>query len=114
MELAYSDLLQANLMHAGGPLLNFALPLFFLDRSQSELPRTIWEAMRDRGKFHHPSDGNAVTWAVNQITAFLHREQDLALDMAKVVVPGQAVYDTLAIQPGLVERVTSYDPTPIP
>ena len=114
MELAYSDLLQANLIHAGGPLLNFELPLILLDRADPELPRTAWDILRDRARFHHPSDGDAVPWAVDQIAAFLHREQDLALDMAKVVAPGQPVYDALTGRPGLVERVTKFDPSPIP
>jgi len=114
MELAYSDLLQANLVHPGGPLLNFEFPLIFLDRADTELPRTAWGALRDRGKFHHPSDGDPVTWAVDQIAGFLHREQDLALDMAKVVLPGQPVHDALSDRPGLLERVTQFDPSPIP
>jgi hypothetical protein len=114
MELAYSDLLQANLIHAGGPLLNFELPLFFLDRNDVDLSRSAWDTLRDRGIFHHPSDGDPVNWAVDQIVAFLHREQDLALDMARVVVPGQPVYDALASRHGLVERITQFDPGPIP
>jgi hypothetical protein len=91
MELAYSELLQANLIHTGGPLLNFMLPLFFLDRNDAELSRTAWGTLRDRGIFHHPSDGDPVSWAVDQIVAFLHREQDLALDMAKEFKPGKPV-----------------------
>lgn len=114
MELAYSDLLQVNLIHPGGPLLNVELPLIFLDRADPELPRTAWDALRDRGRFHLPSDGDAVTWAVDQIAAFLHREQALALDMAKVVVPGRPVHDALSGRSGLVERVTQFDPSPIP
>lgn len=114
MELAYSDLLQANLIHTGGPLLNFELPLIFLDRTDSDLPRSAWDALRDRAQFHHPSDGNAVTWAIDQITAFLKREQDLALDMSKLVVPGQPDYEALNDRPGLVGRVTQFDPGPIP
>ena len=113
MELAYSDLLQTNLTHAGQPLLNFELPLIFLERTNPELPQTAWNCARDRGVFHSPANGDAVAWAANQIAAFLHREQDLALDMAKVVVPGQAVHGDLARRPGLVERITQFDPGPI-
>ncbi len=83
MELAYADLLQTNLFYAGGTLLNLELPLFFLDRADPELPRTIWGALRDRGHFHHPSDGDPVAWAVNQIVAFLRREQKLVLDLRR-------------------------------
>jgi hypothetical protein len=114
MELAYSDLLQANLIHAGGSLLNFELPLIFLDRADVELPRTAWDALRDRGIYHQPADGEPVIWAVNKIVEFLHREQDLALDMAKVLVPGKPIYRALTGRHGLVERVTQFDPSPIP
>src|SRR5450432_1699111 len=36
MELAYSGLLQANLSNPGGTLLNYELPLFFLDQTDAE------------------------------------------------------------------------------
>ncbi len=114
MELAYSDLVQSNFLHPGGSLLNFELPLFFLNRTDVELPRTVWDALRDRGSFHLHSDGDPVAWAVEQITAFLRREQDLALEMTKVLVPGQPIYDALAGRLGLIERVTRFDPGPIP
>ncbi len=114
MELAYGDLVQANLTHVGGPLLNFGLPLFYLDRANAELPRTSWALLRDRGQFFHPSDGDAVAWTVNQITRFLKSEQALALDLAKVIVPGQPIHDELAGRVGLIERVTRFDPGPIP
>ena len=114
MELAYPDLIQANLIHPGGILLNLVLPLFFLDRADSELMRTVWGTLRDRGHFHHPSNGDEVNWAVEQIIAFLRREQALALDLAKVVIPGQPGHDYLNGRPGLVARVTAFDPGPIP
>jgi hypothetical protein len=114
MELAYSYLLQVNLHHPGGPLLNFELPLFFLDQTDAELPRTVWNASRDWGKFHLPAYGDPCTWAVDQIVDFLRREQKLALEMAAVIAPGQPVYDVLAGRPGLIERVTQFDPSPIP
>ena len=97
MELAYSDLVQSNFLHPGGSLLNFELPLFFLNRTDVELPRTVWDALRDREEVSICTPmATSVAWAVEQITAFLRREQDIALDMMKVVVPGQPVYDTLA------------------
>ncbi len=114
MELAYSDLLQSNLITAGGPLLNFEIPLIFLDRADPELPRTAWDALRDRGIFYRTTDGDPVLWAAKQITEFLQREQLLALDMSKVIVPGQRVYQTLSDRNGLIERITHFDPSPIP
>jgi hypothetical protein len=35
------------------------------------------------------------------------------LDLAKVVVAGQPVHDALIGRPGLLERVTQFDPSPI-
>jgi hypothetical protein len=113
MELAYSDLVQSNLLHPGGPLLNFELPLIFLDCTDVGLPRTAWDALRDRGKFHHPEDGEPVIWAVKNIVEFLHREQDLALDLSKVLVPGEPGHSAISGRRGLIERVTQFDPSPI-
>jgi hypothetical protein len=113
MELAYSDLLQANLLHLGGPLLNYERPLFFLDQADTELPRTVWNQLRDRGIFHHPSNGNPVNWAVNQITAFLQREQLLAMNLATALTPGEPNHDAVIGRLGLVDRVTQFHPSPI-
>jgi tetrahydromethanopterin S-methyltransferase subunit B len=74
----------------------------------------VWDALRDQSKFHHPSDGDAIPWAVDQIVAFLHREQKLALDMAKVVAPGTPLFESLNGRDGLVRRITQFDPGPIP
>ena len=114
MELAYADLIQANLFYQGGPLLNVVLPLFFLDPADPELLRTVGGALRDRGRFHRPSDGDAALWAVDQIVSFLRREQELARELAEVAIPGRGVYDDLAGRPGLLARVTTFDPRPIP
>jgi hypothetical protein len=56
----------------------------------------------------------SVNWAVAQIASFLNREQSLCLDMAKVLVPGEAAYASLPARSGLIDRVTRFDPTPIP
>lgn len=115
VEAAYADILQANLTHPGAPLLNFSLPLFFLDRADAELPRTIWAALRDRGRFHTPADGDPVAWAVEQVRAFLHREQSLSIEMARVVTPGTQIHTDLRNQrDGKLERVTAFEPGPIP
>ena len=114
MEAAYSDVLQANFVHRGGTVLNFELALFFLDHADEEIPRTIWNKFRDTGRFHHPSNGDPVQWAVDEIVAFLHREQDLALEMTKVLLPGQPAHDALAGCPSLINRVSRFDPSSIP
>jgi hypothetical protein len=118
MELGYADLLQANLVHSGGNLSNLTLPLFFLSRSDRsasmKLNRTVWGMLRDTGRFHRPRDGDRVQWAAAQIQAFLRREQALALHMGRGILPGHPVHDEFGKRPGLLERVTSFDPGPIP
>jgi hypothetical protein len=111
MKLAYSGLVQANRVWGGATLLNYELPLIFLDRNNPELPRSAWSALRDKASFHHPIDGDPVEWAVNQIADFLDREQRLAMNMAKVVGPG---HGAVMGRTGLLERVTLFDPKPIP
>ncbi|MBY0231981.1 MAG: toll/interleukin-1 receptor domain-containing protein [Gemmataceae bacterium] len=110
MELAYADIIQANLFHAGGPLLNYSLPLYFIDRADHGPARTVWGALRDRACFHLPTDGDPVPWAVEQIEAFLRREQALAAELAKVAAPRKPVHKELSKRSGLVERVTQFDP----
>ena len=94
-------------------MLNLELPLFFLDRNDEELPRTAWDVLRDRGPFYHPSNGDPIAWAADQIVAFLHREQSLALDMAKLFASDKWFQNDLDRRPGLVNRVTQFDPSPI-
>ena len=113
MELAYSDLLQANLIFPGGLLLNLELPLFFLDRNDEELRRTAWDVLRDRGSFHHSSNGDPIAWAADQIVDFLIREQRLAWNMAEDVASDNLFRDDLNRRSGLVDRVTRFDPSPI-
>ena len=114
IELAYGDLLQVNLVDAGETLLSYSLPLFFLDQGDPEIARTTWSLLRDRGIFSPPSSHDLVDWSVDQIGKFLHREQAVALDRSKTVIPGQDVHARLVGRPGLIERVTQFDPGPIP
>jgi len=112
MELAYSDILQKNLMSYGGTWTNLELPLFFVDRNDPHLNQTIWGALRDRGPSYSQQDGDIVEWSVNQIQQFLLREQLLSLNHAKnyplVTSPG------IPQVTGLFERVTQFDPGSIP
>jgi hypothetical protein len=77
------------------------------------LPRTAWNCLRDRGIFHHPRNGDPIRWAVDQIVRFLYREEALALDMARFIVPRQPIYGTLNSRPGLISRAINFDPGPI-
>ncbi|MBX9679932.1 MAG: toll/interleukin-1 receptor domain-containing protein [Gemmataceae bacterium] len=111
LEAAYSEIIQCNLVAAGGNALNYDLPLFFIDQGDNAIERTIWSEMRDRGYFYRNSDGDPADWATHKIVEFLQREQALASQMAKVITPGDPVHAYL--RAGLVTRVTNFHPSPL-
>jgi len=112
-ELAWAELLQDNLLRSGGPLTNLILPLYLVEQSDPSLPRSVWQLGRDRGLFR-PKGATKVRWAVHQIVAFLERELLFAHHMAELTLDSPTLAGELRRRPGLVRRVTRFDPTPIP
>jgi hypothetical protein len=106
VELAWADLLQENLREAGGMLQNVILPLFFLSQDDAQLPRSIWQSLRDRAKFHRPTDGDAAAWAAEQVTQFLLREAVQAQDYAIWLQQDSRARRRLNQRQGLIERIT--------
>ena len=114
VELAWADLLQENLRQEGGVLQNIMLPLFFLPQDDPHLPRSVWHAIRDRCAFHAPDQGDPVRWAVGQITAFLTRENQRALDILDWLQQDSHFRDDVQKRPGLAERITGRHPALVP
>ena len=113
-ELAWSELLQDNLILPGGPALqNVILPLFFVEQSDPRLPRSVWQATRDRGIFC-PSKSPAIPWAIDQIGQFLIREQILAQDFLSYARNDLSFRKGLNPASGLFDRVTKFEPKPMP
>lgn len=111
MELAYCDILQKNFVGRGGNLMNIELPLFYVDRNDPQLTRSVWGSLRDRGPFYTPAAGNIIDWSVNQIADFLSREQALAFNQAKAYASNPPTAITTV--PGMLERMTQFDPMTI-
>jgi hypothetical protein len=96
-------------------LANVILPLFFVPQADPDLPRTIWQVTRDRGRFHDPAvDGDPVAWAHREVMRFLRDEQRLAADVLTLTGHDKMFLKQLAARPGLRERVTQINPAPIP
>jgi hypothetical protein len=114
LELAYSDILGSNLIYPGGTLANYSLPLYFIDTTDPELRRSVWNAPFDRAPpcFRGAPDG-AVAWAVERIVRFLRDEQTVAMNNFQAMSPGGVFERHLRERPGLVERATIVDPGPI-
>ena len=112
-ELVWAELLQANLVSPGAILLNVILPLFFTDFSDSRLSRSVWQLLRDSGKFC-PAGATRVEWAANEIEAFLRREEQWASHVRTTARPRSDRRTDLKKKPGLLNRVTRFDPQPLP
>jgi hypothetical protein len=113
LELGYTEILQHNLMAPGGPLTNLFLPLYFLPQTDPLLPRTVWQAVRDRGRFHDAGSTDRVTWAADEIVRFFRREQKQAVQLQKQAKRDSKIRSLLPIANGIRQRVTLFEP-PLP
>jgi len=115
LELAFAELIELNFQMRGGKLLNQFLPLFFLEQTDERLQRSVWQFLRDRGKFFNPAtDGDRTVWSTNEIRAFLLREQHLATNTARSARTDKVLASQLQKSSGLFDRVTRFHPAKIP
>ena len=79
LELAFAEMLDSNFHFRGGKLANAYLPLFLIPQADERLPRSVWQVVRDRGRFFDPvADGDPAVWCSLQIREFLQRESQLS------------------------------------
>lgn len=114
-ELALAEFAELNFRFAGGQFAHLFLPLYLVSQEDVRLPRTVWQAARDRGRFYdHPADGSVVAWCAREIQDFLTREQKLSTELAGVARQDAAVAARLKLTPGLFDRVTKFHPKRLP
>jgi len=112
LELGYSELIQTNLTTRGGNYCNNMLPLFFVDQTDPRLPRSVWQASRDRGRFCPAfAVRRQVDWAYSEILGYLQREQSLAANYRAECGASPKLRDDLAAIPGLQDRITKFHPS---
>lgn len=112
MELAFAELLDANLTHRGGKLANVFLPLFLVPQSDPRLPRSVWQLIRDRGRFCDMSEvSDTVLWCHQQIDEFLRREAKTTRNLAQIALQNPTFSDDLQRVVGLQRRVTKFQPS---
>lgn len=115
LELGYSEILQSNLSLPGEMLAHVFLPLFLVPQTDPNLPRTVWQATRDRGIFHDPTrNPDPVDWAVGALVQFLRREEKLAGEVRSRVRRDPDFRETLPLKSGLRRRVAEFGPAPLP
>jgi hypothetical protein len=115
LELGLTELLELSLQVRGGKLANLFLPLFFVSQADDQLPRSVWQAVRDRGRFHHPDrDGDPTDWSRREIREYLLREQSLSRDVAEMSRQDPRFAEGLHATPGLYDRVAKFHPRRLP
>jgi hypothetical protein len=140
LELAYAELLQANVIWPGGDLQHVILPLFIVRRNDRRLPRTVWQDRRTERQFfpgrlplRNPVAKMATNmlttagilpaiatfesraaWAADQILQFLRHEQGFTQQKTVEVSQDPILRAWVQSHPGLLERITSFEPGPIP
>jgi hypothetical protein len=112
LELAYSEILQSNLLRSGGALSNISLPLFFTKRDDPRIARSVWQTSIDRGHFFEGANPRKrVTWATQQIRAFLLRERLLASELDRDAEDQTPLRIEIERVPGRLSRVTRFKPS---
>ena len=111
LELAFAELLESNFQYRGGKLANVVLPLFLISQTDPRLPRSVWQLVRDRGRFFDPhSDGDPVGWCHREIREFLVREAQVSKNVAQLALDNESLAVGLRETTGLFERVTKFQP----
>ena len=113
VEYTLSRILQNNLQRSL-EMSHLVLPLFFVDRDDPLLARSVWRDLVERGGFFSPgaTSSNTVEWAADQIITFLINEHTHTGYISQLLrqVPSFA---RMMEEPGLIERVTTVQPEPI-
>lgn len=107
VETAYSELLQENFVQSAVVLCNVQLPLFFLPRNYETLVRSAWGSLVQSGRFYPPGkvDGDAVNWAVQEITAFIKQEENRGRSLAFQIERDPSFQRLLGEEQNLLSRV---------
>lgn len=115
LELAYAEILDANLTHRGGTLATSFLPLFLVDQADARLPRTVWQLLRDRGKFCPAalSAANEVDWCHQEIRDYLLREQQKSINVSQSLNRDPESKREIRRKQGLFDRVARFHPSPL-
>lgn len=114
-ELALAETAELSFRYPGGQLAHLFLPLYLVPQTDVRLPRSVWQLVRDRGRFHSlPTDGDPVGWCDREIREFLAREQKLARDMADLADLDHEFAARLRSNPGLFDRATKFHPKRLP
>ena len=109
LECGYSAVIQRIL----NDISHVELPLFFVDRTDPALQRSVWSTLVDRGIFIPlKAHKQPVTWAVRKILQFVRREETWASEILERLPCDHQLQSSLANH-NLRLRVTACDLPPL-
>ena len=119
IESAYADLVHRQLALPSSALMQFELPLFFVDRDHRSLTRSAWRRLSDRGAFFRPRtkkttsgsrETDQINWAIDEITRFVRREENQSESVADRLQHDVALTERFARNPNLRDRLLGLAP----
>ncbi len=114
LELAYAEILDTNLSDRGGSLATSILPLFLVDQDDARLPRSVWQLLRDRGKFFPAGCATSMAdWCQHEIHEYLLHEQVKSKKVAQLLSRDFERKPDIKRKHGLFERVARFHPGPL-
>lgn len=113
VEKTYGDLIQSRFRDQELELSHVELPLYFVPQDDVILSRSIWQTVREKGKFY--ADGKvatkrAVTWAADQIEAFVIQEERRGSTIADNITHDPEMWTKYGHDVNFLQRVAASDP----
>src|SRR5260370_15745742 len=104
IEHGYANLLQENLHFRSLELCHIQFPLFFLPHGHALLQRSAWWPLVHRVRRYPPGrvDSAAVTWATQEITAFIRQEERRGASLPEQIANDPAFQPCLSDDPTLL------------
>ena len=112
LELAYAELIQANLTRGTLPLVNVVMPLFFGTMRHEALERSVWRRLLDSAVPLPIEDAaSSIQSAADAVHDFLLREQEHRSDVAEKIRGEAALSDELNLIQGKRNRCFKFQPS---
>lgn len=113
VERTYGDLIQSNFRHQEVELSHVELPLYFVPQDDKVLARSIWQSIREKGKFYagvNVSTRKAIQWAASQIDAFVQQEEKRGMEIGEYVEQDQTLREKYVHETNALRRIAAIDP----
>lgn len=113
LEKTYGDMIQSQFRHQELELSHVELPLYFVRHDDGVLSRSIWQTVREKGRFYENTNvatTKAVSWAADQIDKFVRAEEQRGPSVAENVEQDPLMREQFGKDPNQLRRILANDP----